>query len=43
MPEAEYKGILDMYAKMGGPSADFDNLSRVDCLKFGKEIHTAKP
>lgn len=43
MPEAEYKGILDMYTKMGGPSGDFDNLSRLECLKFGKEIHAAKP
>jgi menaquinone-dependent protoporphyrinogen IX oxidase len=42
MPEAEYKGILDMYGKMGGPSSDFDNLSRAECLKFGKEIHAAK-
>jgi len=42
MPEAEYKSILDMYAKMGGPSGDFDNLSRPDCLKLGKEIFSAR-
>lgn len=42
MPEAEYKGIADMYAKIGGPKGDFDNLSRPDCLKFGREIYAAR-
>lgn len=42
MPEAEYKGIADMYAKIGGPSGDFDNLNRMECLKLGKEIRSAK-
>jgi len=42
MPETEYKGIADMYATIGGPSGDFDNLSRLECLKFGKEIYAAK-
>jgi menaquinone-dependent protoporphyrinogen IX oxidase len=43
MPEAEYKPIADMYARLGGPAGDWDNLSRVECLKFGKEIFSAKP
>jgi menaquinone-dependent protoporphyrinogen IX oxidase len=38
MPPAEYKMIADMYAQRGGPKEDFDNLSRVECLKLGKEI-----
>jgi menaquinone-dependent protoporphyrinogen IX oxidase len=42
MPEAEYKMVAEMYARMGGPSGDFDNLSRVECLKLGKEILSAK-
>jgi hypothetical protein len=31
-----------MYAKIGGPSGDFDILSRFECPKFGKEIYVAK-
>jgi menaquinone-dependent protoporphyrinogen IX oxidase len=42
MPEAEYKSIADMYAKIGGPSGDWDNLSRPECLKLGREIYSAK-
>jgi menaquinone-dependent protoporphyrinogen IX oxidase len=42
MPEAEYKGIQDMYAKIGGPPGDWDHLSRMDCLKLGKEIYSTK-
>ncbi len=43
MPEEEYRRIADMYARIGGPSGDWDNLNRMDCLKFGKEIYSAKP
>jgi menaquinone-dependent protoporphyrinogen IX oxidase len=42
MAPAEYKAIADMYARIGGPSGDWDNLSRVECLNFGKEIYAAK-
>jgi menaquinone-dependent protoporphyrinogen IX oxidase len=42
MPEAEYKSIADMYAKIGGPSGDWDNLNRMECLKLGKEIYSTK-
>jgi len=42
MPEAEFKGIQDMYAKIGGPAGDWDNLNRMECLKLGKEIYAAK-
>jgi menaquinone-dependent protoporphyrinogen IX oxidase len=42
MPEGEYKSVADMYAKMGGPKEDFDNLSRVECMKLGAEILSAK-
>jgi menaquinone-dependent protoporphyrinogen IX oxidase len=38
MPTAEYKMVVDLYTQLGGPSGDFDNLSRVECLKLGKEI-----
>jgi len=41
MPEAEYKSIIDMYSKMGGPAGDFDNLSRTECLQFGHDIYAA--
>lgn len=41
MPEAEFKSIQDMYAKIGGPAGDWDNLNRMECLKLGKEIFTA--
>ena len=43
MPEAEYKMIADMYAKRGGPAGDWDNLSRLECLRLGKEILSATP
>ncbi|HTY61252.1 MAG TPA: flavodoxin domain-containing protein [Acidobacteriota bacterium] len=42
MPEAEFKSIQDMYAKIGGPLGDWDNLNRMECLKFGREIFAAK-
>jgi len=42
MPEAEFKSIQDMYAKIGGPAGDWDNLNRMECLKLGKEIYAAK-
>jgi menaquinone-dependent protoporphyrinogen IX oxidase len=42
MEESEYKGVIDMYARMGGPKEDFDNLSRVECMKLGAEILAAK-
>jgi menaquinone-dependent protoporphyrinogen IX oxidase len=42
MPAAEYQGIADMYAKIGGPKGDWDNLNRMECLKLGKEIYSAK-
>lgn len=42
MPEAEFKSIQDMYAKIGGPPGDWDNLNRMECLKLGKEIYAAK-
>jgi menaquinone-dependent protoporphyrinogen IX oxidase len=42
MPEAEFKQIADMYAKIGGPAGDWDNLNRMECLKLGKEIYSAK-
>jgi len=42
MPEAEYKMIADMYAKIGGPAGDWDNLPRMECLKLGKEIYQTK-
>jgi menaquinone-dependent protoporphyrinogen IX oxidase len=42
MPEAEFKSIQDMYAKIGGPAGDWDNLNRLECVKFGKEIYAAK-
>jgi menaquinone-dependent protoporphyrinogen IX oxidase len=42
MPEAEFKMIADMYAKIGGPAGDWDNLNRMECLKLGKEIYSAK-
>jgi len=42
MPEAEFKSIQDMYAKIGGPAGDWDNLNRMECLKLGKEIFAAK-
>lgn len=42
MPEAEFKSIQDMYAKIGGPAGDWDNLNRMECLKLGKEILAAK-
>jgi menaquinone-dependent protoporphyrinogen IX oxidase len=41
MPASEYKSVTDLYAMMGGPSSDFDNLSRTDCMKLGKEIYAA--
>jgi len=41
MPEAEHKMVADLYAKLGGPAGDYDNLSRSECLKLGKEIHSA--
>jgi menaquinone-dependent protoporphyrinogen IX oxidase len=41
MPEAEFKSIQDMYAKINGPLGDWDHLSRMDCLKLGKEIYSA--
>jgi menaquinone-dependent protoporphyrinogen IX oxidase len=42
MPEAEYKSIQDMYAKIGGPLGNWDNLARLECVKLGREIHAAK-
>jgi len=42
MPPEEYKGIQEMYAKIGGPPGTWDNLNRLDCLRLGKEIHAAK-
>jgi len=41
MPDAEYKSIVSMYSKMGGPAGDFDNLSRTECLQFGQDIYSA--
>jgi len=38
MEESEYKSVAEMYARMGGPKEDFDNLSRVECMKLGAEI-----
>lgn len=42
MEENAHKSIAEMYAKMGGPKEDFDNLSRVECMKLGAEILAAK-
>jgi menaquinone-dependent protoporphyrinogen IX oxidase len=42
MDPAQFKSIMDMYAKISGPSGDFDNLQRMECLKLGKEIRSAK-
>ncbi|HSW40855.1 MAG TPA: flavodoxin domain-containing protein [Acidobacteriota bacterium] len=42
MPAAEHKMVVELYAKLGGPSGDFDNLSRVECLKLGSEIIAAR-
>lgn len=41
MDPAQYKMIADMYKQMGGPSSDFDNLNRMECLKLGREIKAA--
>jgi menaquinone-dependent protoporphyrinogen IX oxidase len=42
MPEAEYKRIADMYSRIGGPSGDWDNLNRTECMELGKKIYSAK-
>jgi menaquinone-dependent protoporphyrinogen IX oxidase len=41
MPPAEYQQIESMYTGMG-IALDMDNLKRMDCLKFGKEILAGK-
>lgn len=41
MPTAEYQKIETMYSSLG-VKLDMDNLSRADCLQFGKEILAGK-
>jgi menaquinone-dependent protoporphyrinogen IX oxidase len=42
MPEDEYQGVSGMYANLVDAAGNWDNLSRPECLKLGKEIYSAK-
>lgn len=42
MEPDQYKMVTELYARMGGPKDDFDNLSRVACMKLGAEIRAAR-
>jgi|WetSurMetagenome_2_1015567.scaffolds.fasta_scaffold44144_1 menaquinone-dependent protoporphyrinogen IX oxidase len=42
MPESEYQGVAGMYASLVDSAGNWDNLSRAECLKLGREILSAK-
>jgi menaquinone-dependent protoporphyrinogen IX oxidase len=42
MPDNEYQGVAGMYASIVDSAGNWDNLSRAECLKLGKEIYSVK-